>query len=115
VVSREEKPRNWWFPNAQGVVVPEGSSDVGAERQVGGAFGGVVERGASTEGGPVTWEGSCSSLESRRNGEPDHNLRRAAGLGAPAAGPEEAPAKGGPHCEGQPKRRPTSTSSRRAQ
>ena len=115
MVSREEKPRNFWLPNAQGLVFPEGSSDVGAERQVDGAFGGVLERGVSSEGGPVTREGSCSSLESRRNGEPDRNLRRAAGSGAPAADTEEALAKGGPHCEGQPKRRPTSTSSRRAQ
>ena len=40
----------------------------------------------------------------RRNGEPDRNLRRAAGSGAPAAGSEEAPAKGWSQCEGQPKR-----------
>jgi hypothetical protein len=68
VVSREEKPRNWWFPNAQGFVDPEGSSDVGDERQVDFAFGGVLERGTSLQGGPVTRESSCSSLESRPTG-----------------------------------------------
>lgn len=47
------------------------------------------------------------SLEIRRNGEPDSNLRRAAGSDAPAAGSEEAPAKGWSQREGQPKQRPT--------
>ena len=36
--------------------------------QVAGAFGGVLGRGASTEGGPVTRESSCSSLEAGATG-----------------------------------------------
>ena len=40
------QPRNCRIPNAQGVVPPEGKSDVGAQHgQVGEAFGGVTERG----------------------------------------------------------------------
>jgi hypothetical protein len=72
--------------------------------QVDVAFGGVLERGASLEGGPVTWESSFSSLEAGATG----SLTAISGaLQVPVhlQPAQKNTGQGGPHSEGQPKRR----------
>lgn len=77
------------FPDAEGVLFPEGDSDALESWARGRSTGGVCGRGTDEEDDPATWETLASPRRNRNDGEPAIRPREDAlrGRGRVLAGP----------------------------